>query len=46
MMQMAQVIADSGQTKLGDYILKAIESYQQNQRAEFGEDSTVSSKSK
>lgn len=46
MMQMAQVIADSGQTKLGDYILKAIESYQQNQRAEFGEDSTISSKSK
>lgn len=47
MMQMAQVMADSGQLKLGDYILKAIESYQQNQnqRIDVGEDTTVSNKS-
>lgn len=41
--QMAQVLADSGQTGLGDYIQKAIEEYQKNQKVEVGENITVSS---
>lgn len=44
--QMAQVIADSSQTGLGDYIHKAIEQYQKNQRVDVGEDNTVLSKGK
>lgn len=48
MMQMAQVISDSGQTGLSSYISKAIESYQQNQqqRGDVGEFNPVSDQGK
>lgn len=44
--QMAQVLADSGQTGLGEYIQKAIEQYQKNQKVEIGQDTKVSGNGK
>lgn len=47
MMQMAQVISDSDQTGLKNYILQAIKSYQENlERGNVGKDNTVSDQSK
>lgn len=48
MMQMAQVISDSGKTGLSSYISKAIESYQQNQiqRGDVGEVNPISGEGK
>lgn len=47
MMQIAQVMADSGQLGLKDFILKAIETYERNlQRGDFGEINKISNKDK
>lgn len=44
--QMAQVLADSGQTGLGDYIQKALEEYLKNQKVEIGQNTAVSESGK
>ncbi|MEZ0323934.1 MAG: flagellar biosynthesis protein FlgJ [Hydrogenothermaceae bacterium] len=47
MMQIAQIISDSDQTGLKNYILQAIKSYQENsERGNIGKHNTISEQSK